>query len=99
MKIRNPTSCRPNDVPQVLLRLRDADERQRAGLHDDGGGGEHQRELVGDQLRGGAQRADQARTCSREDQPAISTPITETLRHGQHEEDADVEVHGEQRGR
>ena len=50
----------------------------RAGLDDDADHGQHQRQLVGDELAGGPQR----RRCSEyllaDAQPAISTPMTDS---------------------
>ena len=56
------------------------DQRERAGLHDHGDGRQDQRQLVGDQLRGGPQRPDQARTCSRWPSPPSGRRSRDTER-------------------
>ena len=67
------------DVPQVLLRLDDADQRERARPASRP---RRRRARAAARRRSAARpRAARrsARTCSRDDHPAISTPITETL--------------------
>src|SRR6476620_589631 len=53
---RDPLPEQPPRVP----RLDDPGQRQRAGRHRDGGAGEHERQLVGHQLRGHPDAAEQA---------------------------------------
>ena len=98
MKMTN-TDRLGEDVPVLLLRLDDADQRERRRLHHDRDG---RRAPAAARRRSAARpRAARrsARTCSRWPSPAIRTPITETDVMRQHEEDADVEVLGPDRVR
>ena len=53
-----PIAAQPEDVA-ALLEEHDALQAHRAGLDHDADDREHERQLVGDELRGGAQRAEQ----------------------------------------
>ena len=72
MKITKPTNwVRMNGLPMPLQPKiapsawanDDALQAHRAGLDDHADDGEHQRQLVGDELAGGAQAAHAASTC------------------------------------
>ena len=76
---------RDGQTRRTVLRLDDVDQRQRARLHRDRRGGEHQRELVGDQLRGRAERADQ-RELVRARPAGHQHPDDADRRDGEHEE-------------
>ena len=71
-----PRPSEPEDR-SVGLREHDALHVQRAGLDDDADHGEHERQLVGDQLAGGPQAADSEYLLA-DAQPAISMPSTDS---------------------
>ena len=74
----------------------DALHVQRAGLDDHADDGEHHRQLVGDELAGGPQAADERVLVGRG--PAGHEDADDRdRRHGQGEEDAGVEVGDDQR--
>ena len=99
-KIRKPTNwvrmnglpmpSKPKISPSAWARD-DALQVEGAGLDDDADDGEHQRQLVGDELAGGPQAADERVLVGR--RPAGDEDADHReRRHGQGEEDAGVEV-------
>ena len=64
-------------IDAVLLEEHDALQAHRAGLDHDADDREHERQLVRDELRGGAQRAEHAYLFELA-QPAINTPMTDS---------------------
>ena len=71
--MRKPTNCGMTNQTLSSCQLDDLGQRQRAGHHDHADDREALRDLVGDQLRGGAHRAEErvlrARRPAAEHQP------------------------------
>ena len=85
-----PMPSQPKIAP-LLLREHDALQAHRAGLDDHADDREQQRQLVGDELGGGAQRAEQ-RELVRARPAGHEHADDREARHRQRVEHADVEV-------